>query len=308
MARHTSDLDPWSWSDQRAAHVDDAPRWLVVAGAAAGIAVTLALLRYAIDLLGVVFVIVLVGTSIRTLTDWLTDSDGVSPWSIAAVFISLFGTAVVGLWLFESSAARAAGRLEQRMPSFMVDAIDWAEARGWGHRVLLVPPPDDDPKQRRARRSAGDFLPSPDRATPPPPRSAAVVRSERTASAEAPAADHGAAFGVAGSTGTAEVRSYATLTTLTVTPREVNAGQSVHLNAVVESEPKGSPLPEGTVVFRRDTVVLEAVLLRVDGARSVARLTIVAVPVGTHGLLAEYAGNQRFRTSRSEPVPLVINP
>src|SRR5687768_11368881 len=177
MARHTSDLDPWSWSDQRAAHVDDAPRWLIVAAVAAGITVTLVLLRYAVDLLGLVFVIVLVGTSIRTLTDWLTDRDGVSPWSIAAVFISLFGTAVVGLWLFESSAARAAGRLEQRMPSFMVDAIDWAEARGWGNRVLLVPPPDSDPKQPSARRSAGDFLPSADRATPPPPQSAAVARS-----------------------------------------------------------------------------------------------------------------------------------
>ena len=57
---------------------EDVPRWLVVLGMAAACTLLVALLRYAIDLLGVVFLIILVGFSIRAVSDWLTEGESVS--------------------------------------------------------------------------------------------------------------------------------------------------------------------------------------------------------------------------------------
>jgi len=54
-------------------------------------------------------------------------------------------------------------------------------------------------------------------------------------------------------------------------------------------------------------VALGSAPLESDGpARAVASLTTVAVPAGTYDLLAEFAGNRRFRTSRSEIVQQLV--
>jgi hypothetical protein len=116
---------------------EDVPRWLVVLGIAAACTLLVALLRYAIDLLGVVFLIILVGFSIRAVSDWLTEGESVSAWALVAVFAGLFGTVLVGFWLF-GSRDMTTGALERGLPSPVLAASDWFEAHGWGQRVLLA--------------------------------------------------------------------------------------------------------------------------------------------------------------------------
>src|SRR6476469_244702 len=135
---------------------EDVPRWLIVLGMAAACTLLVALLRYAIDLLGVVFLIILVGFSIRAVSDWLTEGESVSGWAMAAVFAGLFGTAGVSLWLF-GSRDMTAGAIERGVPAPVLTAMDWLEERGWGQRVLL---------------SGGSLSPA-----PPPGASTASARS-----------------------------------------------------------------------------------------------------------------------------------
>ncbi len=96
----------------------------------------MALLRYAIDLLGVVFVIILVGFAIRALSDWLTEGESVSGWAMSALSLGLMGTVVVGLWLF-NSRDHASDALQRRLPGPIHRTVSWMEAQGWGQRVLL---------------------------------------------------------------------------------------------------------------------------------------------------------------------------
>ena len=120
----------------RAESGSDLPRWLVVFGATAGFILLVALLRYAIDLLGVVFVIILVGFAIRTLSDWLTEGESVSAWTVSALSLGLMGTVLVALWLFNSQGFTG-GRLQDSLPGPLQRSVSWMEARGWGQRVLL---------------------------------------------------------------------------------------------------------------------------------------------------------------------------
>ena len=115
---------------------EDVPRWLVVLGIAAACTLLVALLRYAIDLLGVVFLIILVGFYIRAFSDWLTEGESVSAWALVAVLAGLFGTVLVGLWLF-GSRDMTTGALERGLPTPVLAVSDWFEAHGWGQRVLL---------------------------------------------------------------------------------------------------------------------------------------------------------------------------
>ncbi len=127
---------PFDTGLPRAQSSEDVPRWLVVLGMAAACTLLVALLRYAIDLLGVVFLIILVGFSIRAVSDWLTEGESVSGWALAAVFAGLFGTAMVGFWLFGSRDVTT-GALERGLPPPVMAVADWFEAHGWGQRVLL---------------------------------------------------------------------------------------------------------------------------------------------------------------------------
>ena len=115
---------------------EDVPRWLVILGLVAGLTLLVALLRYAIDLLGVVFVIILVGFAIRALSDWLTEGESVSGWAMSALSLGLMGTVLVGLWLFNSRDL-ASDALQSRLPGPIQRTVSWLEAQGWGQRVLL---------------------------------------------------------------------------------------------------------------------------------------------------------------------------
>src|SRR5262245_6870280 len=117
---------------------EEVPRWLVILGLTAALTLFVALLRYAIDLLGVVFLIIFVGFSIRTISDWLTEGESVSPLALCAVVSGLAGTAFVVMWLFSSNPALDG--LESRLPAPVVASINWLESRGWGHRVLVTDP------------------------------------------------------------------------------------------------------------------------------------------------------------------------
>ena len=83
---------------------EEVPRWLVVLALTAALTLLIALLRFAIDLLGVVFLIIFVGFSIRTLSDWLTEGESVSMWALAAVGSGLGGTTLVVMWLFGANS------------------------------------------------------------------------------------------------------------------------------------------------------------------------------------------------------------
>ena len=102
---------------------------------AARLTLLVALLRYAIDLLGVVFVIILVGFAIRAISDWLTEGESVSGWAMSALSLGLMGTVLVGLWLFNSRGDRV--RASQRLPGPIQRTVAWLESQGWGQRVLL---------------------------------------------------------------------------------------------------------------------------------------------------------------------------
>ena len=109
---------------------EDVPRWLVDPRAwSPGLTLLVALLRYAIDLLGVVFVIILVGFAIRALSDWLTEGESVSGWAMSALSLGLMGTVLVGLWLFNSRdlAVRDPADAPARARSS-------ARCRGWSRR------------------------------------------------------------------------------------------------------------------------------------------------------------------------------
>ncbi len=82
------------------------------------------------------FLIILVGFSIRAVSDWLTEGESVSAWALAAVFAGLFGTVLVGFWLF-GSRDMTTGALERGLPPPVLAVSDWFEAHGWGQRVLL---------------------------------------------------------------------------------------------------------------------------------------------------------------------------
>src|SRR5262245_9857533 len=81
---------------------EDLPRWAFILVGAVALTFLLALVRFAIDLLGVVFLIILVGFSIRTISDWLTEEESVSAWAMSAVSTGLMGTMLVGLWIFSA--------------------------------------------------------------------------------------------------------------------------------------------------------------------------------------------------------------
>jgi hypothetical protein len=303
MAKYTFDHDPWSWSGQRPDSVDDVPRWLVLAGIAGGVGLALLLVRYAIDLLGLVFIIVLVGFSIRTLTDWLSDSDTVSAGSLAWVFVGLFGTALVALWIFGSPAARAA-RLESHVPQFVQTSIQWAEDRGWGQRVLLPQPAGERGERGRAASVTGRLLPPVDgrplgsqRSSPGP-----VALPPADAAAPAPSAKPVETDRTAASLASA---SRATVTSLTAAPARARAGAAVRLRAVVRCD-DDSRSAEGLVVFWRGSMVLGSAPLRREGSADVAHLMTADLPPGAHELSAEYIGTPRCRTSRSPAIDQVV--
>ncbi len=316
---------------------EEVPRWLVILGLVAGLTLFVALLRYAIDLLGVVFLIIVVGFSIRALSDWLTEGESVSGWALAAVSGGLFGTLAVSLWLF-GSHDRAAAVFERKLPEPVLATVEWLEEHGWGQRVLLSgnglssPSPGRDSASASAAsapapagggagisapRAAGtrEALPhmpagaTPARGAASPPSQPGVAEAatlgpgaKRRGASRAAGARDGPPS-AAGSDGaeTAAATAAPVDTELTLRSSQSSAlvGTAVRLTATVHAA-NGAGGPAGAVVFLRGDSPLGRVPVRPAGdGTSVATLTTLALPIGTHQLTAEFLGVTGFADCRS---------
>jgi hypothetical protein len=305
---------------------EDVPRWLVILGLVAGLTLLVALLRYAIDLLGVVFVIILVGFAIRALSDWLTEGEAVSGWAVSALSLGLTGTVLVGLWLFNSRDI-ASETLQNRLPGPVQRTVAWLEREGWGQRVLLPGrsasgPLAGDPGGGALRSGGGavateaadpgePVVMAPQRAVPSLPGSGALADVTRSRTARAP---RGAAAGEAEASpasrpaATADPAQavptppvLATSVTLSSSPARPVVGRSVRLTAEVRAH-RGESVPAGSVVFSADEVVLGRAAVR----NGTAVLVTLNLAIGDHILSATYEGDDAYLPSRSAGISLAV--
>ena len=297
---------------------EDVPRWLVILGLVAALTLLVALLRYAIDLLGVVFVIILVGFAIRALSDWLTEGESVSGWAMSALSLGLMGTLVVGLWLFNSRDG--ADVLQRRLPGPIHRTVSWLEAQGWGQRVLLPgasslvvavnnPPapggsaasPSDPPDNGQPVTMSAQPEPSlpvvsaPTRPRVPPQRRApAPGEAEASTQGAQPAASPAAPQ-------EPPPVAVATSITLSATPARTVVGRSVRLTALVR--PVGAEsTPTGTVVFSADGALLGRASVR----GGTAILVTLNLAIGDHVLSAAYEGDPAHEPSHSGSISQTV--
>lgn len=337
-------IAPPSWTPpdagSQAGSDETLPRWLTIAGTMAAVGLLLVLLRFAIDLLGLVLVLVLVGFSIRALSDWLSDDDSVSGWALVAVAFSLLGTIAIGTWLFDVKHIDPSGAIQRRLPPTITRAIDWAERRGWGQRVLLSDrsfvhpaPQAASSTSNRPTPSLAIEIPAPDaprsrgartqRSRPSTPtatasgsgssgRTGAGAPGARAGSVAAGAArsqmqprpQGGPARGAAAGTGAEPVAALppARKETRTVlTSSPPSARVGTSVRLTVRVEADDGP-PGGTVVFRRGNQVLGSARLRPEGDRASAFVIVLSLPVGMHEIVADYGGDEIHAPSRSAPV------
>ena len=222
---------------------DDLPPWAFILVVAVALTLLLALLHYAIDLLGVVFLIILVGFSIRTVGDWLTENESVSAWAVSAVSTGLIGTMLVGLWVF-SSPEFSGTAITDRLPPPVVQGMQWLEARGWGQRVLLSSPAVlNTNADAMASRAPSGLTPPP--ASPGGGRSVSSPASEvgqRACDAEAADRSHASAFAarsVGSRSGVSRSRPRRRQRLLSTPPSRSRAG----LCRPSSGNPCGSPRP-----------------------------------------------------------------
>jgi Bacterial Ig-like domain (group 3) len=299
---------------------EEVPSWLVVLGLTAALTLLVALLRYAIDLLGVVFLIILVGFSIRTISDWLTEGESVSAWALGAVVSGLAGTTFVVLWLSGSSTAMDG--IESRLPAPVLASVDWLESRGWGQRVLMTDPGGLRSPQRAGSGPGGGGTGA---TTSGPslelPSLGSGSRSKRGGAkddigvAEASPLDErssrspersrtrGLAAGAA--TDVRPAGNVQTFTTIVTSRPSATVGAPVKLTAFVTTA-TGSEAPSGVVVFQRDGVVLGTATLRSGPDGSTASLTISDLPPGDHEIIARYPGVAGFSASESGSLRQVV--
>ena len=298
---------------------EDVPRWLVVLGMAAACTLLVALLRYAIDLLGVVFLIILVGFSIRAVSDWLTEGESVSAWALAAVFAGLFGTAMVGFWLF-GSRDMTTGALERGLPPTVQAVSDWFEAHGWGKECcsVVVAPPRRQRRERRRRSRHPRFgrRGSPQAAPEPAPASRASGSGSSTRVGKpASQASGGEAEAATASPPSAPARrsqepsgggtdtptqeaastppvsepvtqpavetSTGTSTTLASSHSASAVGTSVRFTATVTAE--GSGVPTGVVVFFDGDRAIGTAAVHGPGPTVTAVFATLDLAIGDHG-------------------------
>jgi Bacterial Ig-like domain (group 3) len=305
---------------------EEVPRWLAVLGLTAALTLLVALLRFAIDLLGVVFLIIFVGFSIRTISDWLTEGESVSAWALGAVISGLAGTAFVVLWLFGSNSALDG--IESRLPGPALASVNWLESRGWGQRVLLTDRPvafRTGPQLARGGSNgvAGSHSPSsPGRGFELP----SLGSSERKKRAEAKddigvaeaseterrssgdeqrSRTRGLASGSEAERDVRPAENVQTFTAVISSRPTLVVGTSVKLTAVVTTA-TGSAAPSGVVVFQRDGVVLGTATLHSGPDGSTASLSTSSLPLGDQNIIARYPGVPGFSSSESEPIRLVV--
>lgn len=301
---------------------EDVPRWLAILGLVGGLTLFVALLRYAIDLLGVVFLIILVGFSIRAISDWLTEGESVSGWALSAVTVGLLGTLVVGIWLF-GPRGLASDTLQRTLPGPIQRTVQVLESHGWGQRVLLPGggppirlvegPADSAPAARPdapvtgpAPRSTTAVRPLPAPTLPSSPRRTAASR-ERVGEAEAApgAAANGGVPPPASAPASEPAQRAASEVILATSPRSAVVGTSVRLTARVRSR-HSSLVPRGTVTFYRGDEVLGRGTTRAIDGEAEATLITLSLPIGEHRLLATYDGDAYHAASQSAAVQQVV--
>lgn len=306
---------------------EEVPRWLAIFGVTAALTLLIALLRYAIDLLGVVFLIILVGFSIRTISDWLTEGESVSTWALGAVISGLAGTAFVVIWLFGSNPALEG--IESRLPAPVRISVGWLESHGWGQRVLLNERAAGLGSTAQHARGGG---PSGGAATPAAPPSgpgielpsfgsqdrrkrtgakdddigtAEASEVERRASGEQRSRTRAVTSSTQEAADARPAANVETFTTIVTSRPSTVVGTSVKLTAFV-TPASGSKPPSGVVVFQRDGVVLGTVTLRGGPDGSTASFTTTSLPIGDHDIVAYYPGDRGFSASYSSGVRQIV--
>jgi hypothetical protein len=337
---------PFDTGLPRTQSTEDVPRWLVVLGMVAACTLLVALLRYAIDLLGVVFLIILVGFSIRAVSDWLTEGESVSAWALAAVFAGLFGTVLVGFWLF-GSRDMTTGALERGLPPRVLAVADWFEAHGWGQRVLLGggggPTAPSTPRTSAAPLSAsapsgGGVSP---RAEPQSPlaRASRAFGAESSSRGRKPASQAGGGEAEAattspsgssvrrspapsgGATPTQDAASPAPVSDPVAQPL-VEAASTATSTMLVSSHAAsavgtsvrftatvtadGSGVPTGVVIFFDGDRVIGTAGVRGPGPSVTAVLATLDLAIGDHEIAAEFHGSHGFLGSRSQAISQTI--
>jgi Bacterial Ig-like domain (group 3) len=293
---------------------DPTPRWLPALGLAIVITLVTALARYAIDLLGIVFLIIVVGFALRAVSDWLTEGDSVSVWSLVAVVAGLAGTFVVGTWLFGSNSLTSRIARPVRVPPRLVQTIDWLEARGWGQRVLLrdgsdrYPGPGDPGAldnlgERAGAAPAVGGRPELRLPTIGLGRSRGAQRGpDEAEAATVPSKRIGEAAGAATRQGVVD-----TNTVITTVASSVPTGSPVQLTATVRAE-AGTRAPRGQVAFYRGREILGVVALQPGPSGATATLSTRTIPAGRHEVVAVYGGTDTFASSRSSALTQVVTP
>jgi Bacterial Ig-like domain (group 3) len=291
----------------------DVPRWLVILAVVAGITVFVALLRYAVDLLGVVFVIILVGFAIRTLSDWLTEGESVSGWTMAALGLGLSGSVFVSLWLLNSNSL-AAESIARNLPAPVRRTLQWLELHGWGQRVLLpggsgpgvlVSQPPNLPATAPAASPRSPDGPAPLIGRPAPaapaPMSPARAKPMRRASGDDRRSSSQSAEVAATPPPEAETAKRPTRLVLTNWPAHVVVGQSARLTAQVLADSSENQ-PTGSVEFAAGQRMLGRAVVR----NGIAVLVTLDLPLGDHTLVATYDGDARHLASQSAPISLTV--
>jgi Bacterial Ig-like domain (group 3) len=300
---------------------EDVPRWLLILGLVAGLTLLVALLRYAVDLLGVVFVIILVGFAIRALSDWLTEGESVSAWAMSAVSVGLAGSVIVGLWLVNSRELTSA-TVQDHLPGPVQSTVAWLEHHGWGQRVLLSgsSSPGElgggageavrsvSAENADASDSGEPMTMAPQRSIPSLPATRAAARpptqpvpSKAPGEAEAAPLAHTSDAVPSGVVSDSRPAAVPTSVTLTAWPTPVVVGRSVRLTAHVRSV-DAQTLPTGTVVFSTDDAVLGRALVR-NGAAVLGTLNLA---IGDHTLSAAYEGDSAHLPSRSASITQTV--
>lgn len=315
--------DPFESGLPAAQSGEDVPRWLLILGLVAGLTLLVALLRYAIDLLGVVFVIILVGFAIRALSDWLTEGESVSGWAMSAVSVGLMGSVLVGIWLFNSGDITSTS-IQNRLPGPIQSTVTWLESNGWGQRVLLAgssgsgglgggratapsaaligdASDSGSPVIMSPRPPAVPSAPANGAITVPRPR---IVPPPRPAPDEAEAAPPDRQQSAAASKGGAadpQPAAVPTSVTLTASPTPAVVGRSVRLTAQVRAVGTETS-PTGTVVFSADDEVLGKAPVR----NGTAVFVTLDLSIGDHTLLAAYEGDGTHVPSRSASISQTV--
>lgn len=93
---------------------------------------------------------------------------------------------------------------------------------------------------------------------------------------------------------------------LTANPASSTLGQPVLLKATVGVVAPGAGAPTGTVTFKDGTAVLGTGTLSVSNGSVVATLSTTAIPIGTHSITAEYAGDVNFSSKTSAAINVTV--